>query len=79
MNQEFEMTVLGLMKYFLGLEVTQEKDGIFVQEAYAKEIPKKDKMANCNPVVTPMEPGIKLSKFDYGERVSIHGGASLNT
>jgi Reverse transcriptase (RNA-dependent DNA polymerase) len=30
MTREFEMTYLELMKYFLGLEVRQEKSGIFV-------------------------------------------------
>jgi len=30
MTREFEMTNLGLMKFFLGLEVRQEKTGIFV-------------------------------------------------
>ncbi|KAE8735514.1 hypothetical protein F3Y22_tig00000340pilonHSYRG00533 [Hibiscus syriacus] len=70
MTREFEMTNLGLMKYFLGLEVRQENIGIFVsQEKYAKEILKRNKMEDCNPVLTPMEPGAKLSKFDGGERV----------
>lgn len=70
MTREFEMTDLGIMKYFLGLEIRQEKTGIFVaQETYAKEILKRNKMADCNPVLTPMEPGVKLSKFDGGERV----------
>lgn len=70
MTSEFEMTDLGQMRYFLGLEIRQEEGGIFVsQEAYAKEILKKYKMKKCNPVSTPMEPGAKLSKFDGGERV----------
>ena len=30
MKIEFEMTDLGMMKYFLGIEVTQSKDGIFI-------------------------------------------------
>ena len=47
------MTDLGLMKYFLGLEVIQGKDGIFVsQERYAEEVLKKFKMTSCNPVST---------------------------
>ncbi|GKA02085.1 concanavalin A-like lectin/glucanase [Tanacetum coccineum] len=55
MTREFEMTDLGLMKYFLGSEVRQEICGIFIsQTAYAKEILKKSKMENSNPVVTPM-------------------------
>ncbi|XP_061357068.1 secreted RxLR effector protein 161-like [Gastrolobium bilobum] len=70
MTKEFEMTDLGLMRYFLGLEVRQDKSGIFVsQEAYAKGILEKFKMTDCNPVSTPMEPGLKLSKYDGRERV----------
>jgi len=68
MKKEFEMTDLGLMKYFLGLEVIQWKDGIFVlQEMYAEEVLKKFKMTSCNPVSTPMEPSIKLSKYADGD------------
>nr|KYP55970.1 Retrovirus-related Pol polyprotein from transposon TNT 1-94 [Cajanus cajan] len=71
MKKEFEMTDLGLMKYFLGLEVKQSDEGIFIsQERYALEILKKFKMEDCNPVSTPMEPGTKLSKFDGGERAN---------
>lgn len=78
MTREFEMTDLGLMKFFLGLEVRQVETGIFIsQETYAKEILKKYKMANCNLVSTPMEPGAKLSKFDGGERVDANRYRSL--
>ncbi|KAJ3693375.1 hypothetical protein LUZ60_008855 [Juncus effusus] len=68
MMREFEMTDLGLMKYFLGLEVTQGECGIFAsQEAYAKDILKRYKMEDSNPVATPMELDAKLSKFEGGE------------
>ncbi|XP_061345127.1 uncharacterized mitochondrial protein AtMg00810-like [Gastrolobium bilobum] len=70
MTKEFEMTDLGLMRYFLGLEVRQDESGIFVsQEAYAKGILEKFKMSDCNPVSTPMEPDVKLSRYDGGEKV----------
>lgn len=47
------MTDLGLMKYFLGLEVRHGKSGIFVsQKGYAKDILKKNKMEECNSVAT---------------------------
>ncbi|XP_070023045.1 uncharacterized mitochondrial protein AtMg00810-like [Nicotiana sylvestris] len=70
MSREFEMTDVGLMSYYLGLEVKQMEDGIFIsQESYTKEILKKFNMLDCNPVNTPMESGTKLSKFDDGEKV----------
>jgi hypothetical protein len=78
MKKEFEMTDLGLMKYFLGLEVRQGKTGILVsQEAYAKEILKRSKMNESNSVATPMELGTKLSKFEGGERVDASKYRSL--
>ncbi|KAJ4790458.1 reverse transcriptase [Rhynchospora pubera] len=70
MSKEFEMTNLGLMSYFLGLEVKQDKSGIFVsQEAYAKYVLKRFKMNDCNPVCTPVESGTKLSRYDEGKTV----------
>ncbi|XP_071729312.1 uncharacterized mitochondrial protein AtMg00810-like [Rutidosis leptorrhynchoides] len=70
MTKEFEMTDLGRMKYFLGLEITQKSSGIFIsQETYAKDVLKKANMDDCNPVATLMELGLKLSKFEGGERV----------
>ena len=64
MTREFEMKDLGLLKFFLGLEVKQGVTGMFIsQETYAKEILKKYKMKNCNPVSIPMKPGAKLSKY----------------
>jgi len=40
MIQEFEMTDIGLMSYYLGIEVKQEEKGIFIsQEAYATQDP----------------------------------------
>ncbi|XP_061364779.1 uncharacterized mitochondrial protein AtMg00810-like [Gastrolobium bilobum] len=78
MTMEFEMTDPGLMRYFLGLEVRQDNLGIFVsQEAYAKEILKRFKMTDCNPVSTPMEPGSKLSKYDGRDRVDASNYRSL--
>ncbi|XP_057800129.1 uncharacterized mitochondrial protein AtMg00810-like [Salvia miltiorrhiza] len=64
------MTDIGLMAYYLGVEVKQLKDGIFItQEGYAKEILKKFKMEDCKAINTPVECGIKLSKNDGGEKV----------
>lgn len=70
MAKEFEITNIGLMAYYLGIEVKQMDGGIFIsQEGYAKEIHKKFKMEDCKPVGTPIEVGIKLSKFEDSEKV----------
>jgi hypothetical protein len=63
MFREFEITDNGLMSHFLGIEVKQQHDGIFIsQKKYMKEILEKFKMESCNPVSTPVETSIKLSK-----------------
>ena len=65
--QEFEMTDIGLMSHFLGLEVTQKEEGIFVsQSGYAKDILERFKMESCNPVLTLVENGVELMKSKVG-------------
>jgi hypothetical protein len=67
MRSEFEMTDLGIMKYFLGIEVDQTtKDIFFCQQKYAADILKRFRMEECNPVETPIPLGTKLSKKDEG-------------
>jgi hypothetical protein len=67
MVQEFEMTDIGLMAHFLGLEVVQKEEGIFVsQNSYAKDILERFKMESCNPVSTPVENGVELRKSKVG-------------
>ncbi|KAK6122535.1 hypothetical protein DH2020_043713 [Rehmannia glutinosa] len=69
MSFGFEITDLGLMSYYLGLEVKQMEEGIFLsQTGYAKEILKKFNMIDCNPVNIPMETGLKLSNFGDEEK-----------
>jgi hypothetical protein len=65
MKNEFEMTDLGLMTYFLGIEVEQFDHGIFIsQKKYVVEVFKKFKMEKCKPADTPIALGTKLSKED---------------
>ncbi|XP_039155515.1 uncharacterized mitochondrial protein AtMg00810-like [Eucalyptus grandis] len=61
----FEMTDLGKMVYFLGLEVKQSPYEIFIcQRKYLKEILKKFQMEECRSVSTPMAAKEKLQKVD---------------
>jgi hypothetical protein len=54
MKDEFEMTHLGLMRYFLGIEVHHSKVGIFISQCkYAHEILKRFNMINSRGAPTP--------------------------
>jgi len=65
MKKVFEMNDLGKMTYFLGMEVNQSSQGIFVsQKKYATEILKKFCLDKCKPVSTPAVQGEKLMKED---------------
>jgi len=55
MKGEFEMSMMGELSFFLGLQVKQTKDGIFLcQSKYCKEILKKFEMESCKGANTPM-------------------------
>ena len=70
MLKVFEMTDLGLMSYFLGMEVKQDHDGVFIsQKKYAKEILNKFHMEDCKRTSTPMNQKEKFSKDDGAEKV----------
>jgi hypothetical protein len=69
---KFEMTDLGLMKHFLGIEVDQSSHGIFVsQQKYATDTLKRLKMDKCKLAETPIALGTKLSKQDEGPIVDL--------
>ena len=56
--KEFEMKDLGLLHYFLGLEIWQRSDGLFVSQGkYAREILEKFNMHRCKPIDTPLPGG----------------------
>ena len=58
---EFEMKDLGMMHYFLGLEVWQRSDGIFLgQGKHVVEILKMFGMMDCKAIATPMASNLKL-------------------
>ncbi|KAG7553691.1 GAG-pre-integrase domain [Arabidopsis suecica] len=70
MKKEFDMTDLGKMKYFLGVEVIQDADGIFIhQKKYAGEILERFNLLNANEVKNPIVPGVRLSKSGDGNKV----------
>ncbi|BAH92510.1 Os04g0196500 [Oryza sativa Japonica Group] len=63
MMKLFKMSDLGALRYYLGIEVTQDSDGITLgQAAYAGKILEKAGLKDCNPCQTPMEVRLKLRK-----------------
>jgi hypothetical protein len=65
MQNEFEMSLLGELSFFLGLQIHQSNQGIFIsQTKYIIEMLKKFGMEYCKPVITPMQTNCKLRKDD---------------
>ncbi|RDX88499.1 hypothetical protein CR513_29897, partial [Mucuna pruriens] len=63
MMQDFDMTDLGKMRFFLGIEVLQKPGGIFVcQQKYANDVLKKFAMSESKPVKSPIVPGSKINR-----------------
>ena len=57
MQREFEMNMMGELKYFLGLQIKQQKDGILIhQEKYAKDLLKRFDINQAERISTPMNP-----------------------
>ncbi|GKC19338.1 retrovirus-related pol polyprotein from transposon TNT 1-94 [Tanacetum coccineum] len=67
MSSKFQMSMMGQMSFFLGLQVSQSPRGIFInQSKFALEILKKFRMDSCNPVDTPMVDRLKLDEDPLG-------------
>ncbi|KAK4380916.1 Retrovirus-related Pol polyprotein from transposon RE2 [Sesamum angolense] len=70
MMKTFEMSDLGLIYFFLGIEINQEKEGIFIcQRKYTENLLKKFKMESCKTVTTPLVTGEKYQKEDGSQKV----------
>jgi hypothetical protein len=55
MSKEFEMSMIGELTFFLGFQVKQMREEIFIsQEKYTKDLLKRFKMDDCKPIKTPM-------------------------
>ena len=62
MREQFEMTDLGLLHYFLGLQVVQSSNGIAIlQQKYALDMLHKFIMLDWKPTLTHFQLGVVLS------------------
>ncbi|GJR97402.1 uncharacterized mitochondrial protein-like protein [Tanacetum coccineum] len=73
MHDKFQMSSMGEHTFFLGLQVQQKKDGIFIsQDKYVAEILKKFRFTEVKTASTPMETQKPLLKDENGEEVDVH-------
>ncbi|GJW80489.1 putative ribonuclease H-like domain-containing protein [Tanacetum coccineum] len=73
MHEKFQMSSMRELTFFLGLQVKQKKDGIFIsQDKYVAEILKKFGFRKVKTASTPMETQKPLLKDEYGEEVDVH-------
>ncbi|GKB47219.1 uncharacterized mitochondrial protein-like protein [Tanacetum coccineum] len=78
MHEKFQMSSMGELTFFLGLQVQQKKDGIFIsQDKYVVEILKKFGFTKVKTASTPMETQKPLLKDEDGEEVDVHMYSSM--
>jgi hypothetical protein len=70
MSREFEMSMMGELRFFLRLQIKQQKEGTFVHQAkYTKDIKRKFKMEDFKAMATPMSTTTALDADEEGELV----------
>jgi hypothetical protein len=69
-ENEFQMSMMGELTFFLGIQVKQMKEGIFIHQAkYTKDLMKKFNIAELKPVSTSMSMATALDLDENGEAV----------
>ena len=70
MQAEFEMSMMGELKFFLGIQIDQKPETTYIhQSKYTKELLKKFNMINYTIEKTPMHPTCILEKEEVSEKV----------
>jgi hypothetical protein len=78
MSAKSNMSDLGPLSFYLGIEVHQKDDRITLsQAAYGARIVERAGLTRCNPCATPMEPSLKISKNNSAPVVDGTGYRSL--
>ncbi|KAJ9558506.1 hypothetical protein OSB04_013120 [Centaurea solstitialis] len=72
MMTQYEMSMMGELNFFLGLQVKQLSAGIFINQAkYIKDILKKYNLENAKIMKTPMSPSCALDSDPDGTAVDV--------
>src|ERR1041384_5866103 len=68
MSEQYQMSMMGELKFFLGLQIRQQRNGTFIsQEKYLKECLKKFGMQDCKGIKTPMPTNGQLGPDENGK------------
>ncbi|RVW87793.1 hypothetical protein CK203_043943 [Vitis vinifera] len=71
MHSEFEMSMMGELNFFLGLQIKQLKEGTFINQAkYIRDLLKRFNMEEAKIMKTPMNSSIKLDMDEKGKPVN---------
>ncbi|GJZ28421.1 putative ribonuclease H-like domain-containing protein [Tanacetum coccineum] len=78
MHKRFQMSSMGELTFFLGLQVKQQPDGIFIsQDKYVADILKKFDFCSIKTATTPIESNKPLVKDEDGVEVDVHEYRSM--
>ncbi|GKB54694.1 putative ribonuclease H-like domain-containing protein, partial [Tanacetum coccineum] len=73
MKGRFQMSSMGELIFFLGLQVKQKTDGIFIsQDKYVADMLKKFDLTSVKTAITPMETKMALTKDEEADEVDVH-------
>src|SRR3954464_7753183 len=71
MQAEFEMSMMGELKYFLGIQINQTSEGTYVHETkYVKELLKKFNLSESKEAKTHVHPTCVLGKYEVSKKVN---------
>ncbi|KAJ9561389.1 hypothetical protein OSB04_006549 [Centaurea solstitialis] len=78
MTEEFKMSMMGEINFFLGMQVRQFSDGIFInQSKYIFDLLKKYDMSGCHSIGTPMATGNSIGPDQKGKDVDLRNYRSM--
>ena len=68
--KRIEMSMMGELKYFIGLQIRQKNEWIYIsQQKYIKDLLKKFSIQDCKPIATPMASSSNLDKDELGQMI----------
>ena len=72
MKSEYQMSMMGELTYFLGMQIKQSDKGIFISQGkYVNDMLKNFELTSCSAMKTPMAPPLTLDKDSNGKSVNV--------